>query len=720
MSPVSRLGSLLAAAMTLQAAAQEAAITGSNTIALQQSHSWGDPDYAAYPIRRLRGYDLLDLGVAWRESRYDQWSVSLALRASDLQGNRGVDLNTFTLRREYGESSLPFRVLAGDFNASISTRTSTRSNLKGLYGEIQPRDAALGVLHSVVAFAGKVESPWADLRRGDNESAGLSWLAQATGSAPASAGLHWVRTRLAGEDAVRPARSQDTASFTSSGPFKLGKSLWRWESEIATLRGDPPPTAAPAARRQEDASYYGFVSGELPPAQIAWTLRGERAGADFQMIAGSVASDRRETEATLQWSGSNEKVLDLKWLRAREGVEAEIPEDTTLANATFTGYLPDTRVKLRADASRKTVRRLDGSEHAVTRYFNPMLKRGWGASGLALSVVLQDDEYRGAPERDTRKREAALRYETNSSLGDWRAYVAPALRWTRNSGASGNDRELDAGVELVFKKDHHALSLTLNGLAQRPAVTDDPQVTTAATRAAYTYKRAPHTLTFTYAGTDRHPSPGRDSHGYRATLQWTLALDRPALRPPSRGGIRAFPAPELPESLPRGAGVLPAIPLNVPADAILALLARAGFGPGVQVLDTRVFEKPLLRDVRGLQRLAVVAGPDRAIENIALLIDAAAHASPMEIGRTYDRALREMIERLGRPDRLHVEGALRATMAQDLATGKLVRYAEWELPEGVVRVGIPPRLDGVVRIEIQRARRLASPLVPGWGLEYIR
>jgi hypothetical protein len=52
--------------------------------------------------------------------------------------------------------------------------------------------------------------------------------------------------------------------------------------------------------------------------------------------------------------------------------------------------------------------------------------------------------------------------------------------------------------------------------------------------------------------------------------------------------------------------------------------------------------------------------------------------------------------------------------------GRLVRYAEWVTAEGeVVRVGIPSRLDGAPRIELQRSRRLDSPR-ERWGLEYLR
>ena len=51
---------------------------------------------------------------------------------------------------------------------------------------------------------------------------------------------------------------------------------------------------------------------------------------------------------------------------------------------------------------------------------------------------------------------------------------------------------------------------------------------------------------------------------------------------------------------------------------------------------------------------------------------------------------------------------------------RFIRVVQWELPGGVLRFGIPRRLDRRVRMEIQYAARFADPLSTRWSIEAVR
>lgn len=65
-------------------------------------------------------------------------------------------------------------------------------------------------------------------------------------------------------------------------------------------------------------------------------------------------------------------------------------------------------------------------------------------------------------------------------------------------------------------------------------------------------------------------------------------------------------------------------------------------------------------------------------------------------------------------------GAFAADIEEALAAERFARVAEWDTPTGVLRLGIPRRLDRVVRIEIRHAHDLPDLRKGLWSLESVR
>ncbi len=91
------------------------------------------------------------------------------------------------------------------------------------------------------------------------------------------------------------------------------------------------------------------------------------------------------------------------------------------------------------------------------------------------------------------------------------------------------------------------------------------------------------------------------------------------------------------------------------------------------------------------------------------------------VAQTFERVRRALLNRFGNPSFTYDDSAFGPTFTADLAAGRFIRITEWTTQSGsVIRLGIPRRLDGIARIEIQHARRFPSPRDTNWGLDSVR
>jgi hypothetical protein len=132
-----------------------------------------------------------------------------------------------------------------------------------------------------------------------------------------------------------------------------------------------------------------------------------------------------------------------------------------------------------------------------------------------------------------------------------------------------------------------------------------------------------------------------------------------------------------------------------------------------------IYEAPIIEIITERQRLALEHVRGR-VRSASVIIDVDDTAMATEFARLYERAREHLLGRYGSPVRTLEEGAFEADMSGALSAGRFVRSAEWQTPEGVIRLGIPPRLDGVARIEIRYAGDLPGPREGSWSLDLVR
>jgi hypothetical protein len=231
----------------------------------------------------------------------------------------------------------------------------------------------------------------------------------------------------------------------------------------------------------------------------------------------------------------------------------------------------------------------------------------------------------------------------------------------------------------------------------------------------YRYRRGPHELGFDVTTFDRRPTPGEKTEAWRAGLTWTYAFDYQAqAAPKSVPAVATTAGP-----VPRDAGLLVAMAPGDPLEETIKRIADSGMAAGSRQPGAMVFEARPLAEIEGRQRVVIAHDAGR-VERVGIIVSLAPAGGGEDASRTFERVRRMLIERFGRPATTFEEGAFGANFAKDLAAGRLIRIAEWNTERGVVRLGIPRRLDGVARIEIHHARAFGSPRDTAWGLEAIR
>ncbi len=702
-------GTLLAGFALLAAAAhaQEAVVGGSNTVRWERYDTSGNALASPYPVSTSTGYDELALDFAWRASPYDLWRGFLTGVVNDSpyrSPERGVVPERIAVSRENGEAAIPYRLELGDFFAFTTARTQQRA-LKGAAVELQP-GAPGGVRQSILLFAGAFQPDWRDLRWSADNSVGLSWLVEGRRG---RAGVNVLRNARDARDGGG-SREQEVASVTAEAPFGLGATRWRAAGELAALHGDHERIdARDDGRDKRDTGAFVELSGRERSNVLSWRLRGERYGADYRPFGAAVVPGRRSGEAHLAWSLPAALTLRVRAQDFRDGWESSDPLDTRVVGASLAGPLGIGGATLSADAFRRRLERADGTLDQAIVNGNAHVALPTPAGVAQLGLVLQDTDDRVFADASPRLRQASLGLTRPLAWGGWTGVVVPGIVWREVTGAAGATRDLGLSLALSAANGPHRFALTAGHLDQDPAAASSPDLATVNFAFEYRYRWGRHEFGVDYTAFDRRSTPGARTEAYRVGVQWTMYFDRAPVH------VAAAVPVAVPDTgaLPRDVGLVAAIAPGADLAAARERLAEAGLGGGSVQAGGVVYEARLLPDVDARQRL-VLAGDGGRVDRTALVVSLAG-VDANEAASTWSRVLRAMVERFGRPAATYEEGGFGPAYANDVLMGRLVRAADWRLADGVLRVGIPRRLDGTARIEIQHARALPAPRDGGWG-----
>jgi hypothetical protein len=136
--------------------------------------------------------------------------------------------------------------------------------------------------------------------------------------------------------------------------------------------------------------------------------------------------------------------------------------------------------------------------------------------------------------------------------------------------------------------------------------------------------------------------------------------------------------------------------------------------PGIDLYEDRV-----IPDVNERQRVFLEHKEDRLLR-AGVIVDVGSRGSAETVETLLGRLLNRLSQRYGAPTTLVEEGTLGPNLAEDLRNGRLIRNYHWRTAFGVLRMGIPRRLDRQVRIEIQHRPPQGSVRNVDWSVEKLR
>jgi hypothetical protein len=678
-------------------------VTGFNSVRLEHYEASGNRAFSPYVHLGTTGFDEFQLQGVRRSSQHAMQRFFIAGTVNDSpyrSPHRGVVPERLSFAAESGEAAAAWRAEAGDFFAFTTYRTQQRP-LKGAQVEVQP-PASPELRQSILLFAGAAQPSWRGASWSDDNSVGGSWLVDAPGIGSLGAS---VLRNARGASGALAERKQTVASLAGETVRDLGSWKVRAEAEIAGLRGDHDGAAG--------ASDSGvFAQLTLFDPTLSWRLRGERYGRDYRPFGAVTPADRRSLEAHAAWSLPHGLTLRGRVQSFEDQFQSANPLEARVVGVNLSGGYAPLALSGALDAFVQETEREDRS--LDTRSTNVLLH----LSRPFARWVGQLNLHR--LENEDRLNEAASQRVTQFGVGATIPFLAGGLNGSitpglmyRHVGGMGATRDWAPSVALAMSGGAHRASATFGRLVQDPRLPTAAHVATINSSFEYRYRWRRHEVGFDAVLFDRRPDRDAKTEAWRLGLVWTWHIDA-APSMPLRAALQpAFAAPPVPMSLPRSVAALSRIAPGQEIDAVRRVAASAGFGDGVAQPGVVVYEARFMDEIEHRQRLAIEHSGG-LVNRVAVLVSLDGEADP---ARVYERVRRSIFDAYGSPVFTLEEGSWSANYANDLAAGRLIRVSEWATPYGVLRLGLPRRLDGVARIEVQHTRASRSPRDLVWGLE---
>ena len=701
-----RAGRLAVAALAACAAgAQEAGaqlwlgpwnVSATNNARIERYDASGNRAFSPYSELGSTGYDEWTVQGEARPSAHSQAKFFASGVVNDSvyrSSDRGFVPERLLLSAESGESALAWRAQAGDYFAFTTLRTMQRQ-LKGASVELQP---AGPLRQSLLLFGGTQQFSWRHLQWSDDSTFGASWLVD--GGRYGKWNANVLRNERGASGPFRPTDERQTvASLAGEQQVKLGAWTLSAEGEAAQVRGESQP---------DDHALFAQLT--LADAGSKYQVKGERYGRDYRVFGAITPADRRSFEGWATWNLPRGLTLTTRLQDFRDQYEGPNPQRTRVAGVNLAGSYVPWSVSGSLDAFVQEIDNRDATVDARSRQVTAYLSRPFGRVVGSFSGNWQDDRDALNAQLSRRSWYAQVGAMLPVAGAGLKGTVTPGVMVRETRGSNGT-REWQPTLNLGLEYGRHRLSFNVSRLAQDPRNAAFAEVATINGTLDYRFVTPQHEVGFDVVSFDRRPKPGESTEAYRVGVFWIWKFER---RPALAARIGAAPALL---SMPVGALAFTPMLLTriAPGQELVQVesaLQASGAGAALREPGALVYERRLLPDVEQRQRLVVVHDAG-IVDRVALVVALDGGDAP----RTYERVRRALLETYGAPTFTFEEGAWGPGYATDLAAARFVRVSEWATPYGVLRLGVPRRLDGVARIEVHHLPRSLSPRDTGWGL----
>jgi hypothetical protein len=317
------------------------------------------------------------------------------------------------------------------------------------------------------------------------------------------------------------------------------------------------------------------------------------------------------------------------------------------------------------------------------------------------------DHHVGAADTDTAQVNVAL--DRRFVIDDWGVEGSGSLGFTyRENGSEGEltARDMTPNAGINFNWGAHTFAADYRAQIQNRRQGGQDLVSHHV-GLNWSWNEGPHR--FAFDGWE--PRGLEDTKAYKVGFTCTLSFNK-AVGQSFRDGFDEAPnlvplEPDAPKADVRftPASDMMALTPGQPMTETVHSLEAGGITGGFDIAGVTVYETAvLLPQISERQRLAMVSKKD-GLRTAALIIDV---AEPRDAERLFTGVEGELARRYGQPSDAFSEGDFTGDVGAKIGNGELIRATEWRGPGGPLRPFIPRRLDGVVRLEIQRAATFQS------------
>jgi len=686
-------------------------ISGSNTYRMEYYDYKGDEAQAPYSSEGLTSYDEIGLNFSRRKNPYDLWKGDIfgvingsPYRSSDY----GIVAERLNLTREKGDIALPFRLELGDVYSYYTYRT-LQTSLKGLQLDVQPFPNS-EFRQSFLLTSGARLPSWRHLNFRDSYFNGGSYLIENPVFGRYS--LNFVHnSRKSDESRNILERSQMVYSFSGQNTLQAMNQKILLEGEFSLFRGDHDGLTNSASGQNKSDKGLFFQASGSGRHPLTYRLRYEEYGEDYQPVGASITPALRNLEGHAGWLFPRGYQLRLRAQGRRNNLGGTNPTDTSLLGANLTGPL-DRWMFTVQDAKNRTDT-TDNLTHNVNLNLNIPKIAGWmgrlGYQYLNLFNRLPNSD-------DSASHQLSL--SADHSLDFWgiQGAFTPGLVLRKINSDAGDSFDFSPTLAFRLTRGAHSLDYSLSRADQRRYVANGIDMLTTTQALNYRFTFHNHTLGLEFSSGYRNPDPGESIDYYKLAAFWTYSFDKPAKAPQkSKAMEEKREISDMPSATLDLASFAPGVNLE---KIEKQLAARGIVGPTRQdnlvLYESRLFEEIDLR-----QRLALIQ-KNNVLNKSAIIIDFAYLERPDEIIQTFQRVLSLLLDCYGNPSDFYEKGELGIGLLSDIRSGRFVRLTEWSRPGGVIRFGIPRRLDGQVRMEIQFAESFPPFNETLWSLEEVK
>jgi len=690
-------------------------ITGNNTMRYEYYDVIGNEAMSPYQSKGSQSYNEFDMTMTKRNSPYDTWRTQIVgvLNDSAYRSTyHGVVPERLSFFKEKGDVSLPYRFEAGDYFSNLSLRTIQQS-LKGAQLEFQPGSSDI-MKNSLLFFSGASNQTWRDFTPSRNYSSGASYLMEHGTWGKMS--LNYVNNMQSRDESSNAQyRMQNVMSFAGEKEIKHKLGSTTFEGELGYFNGDHNGQTTPdTGQNKDDFGLFFETRGNGASRQFNYRARFERYGQDYRPQGATITPDRQAIEGYASWRFLTGMELRGRTQFYRDAVSTNNRNDTNtyglnLSGPFFSGFTGN------IDGFIQDISNEQNTSNNISSTLAASLNKplAYGVN-FRPSFFFQKNHSKVANTDDTTTIQPGAGFDVPIMYKNITGIISPGIVYRRVNDGNSRSDTFTFTLSMNLNKNPHSLTVDFNTINQHYRADGVPDVATFSPHILYKFIYKSHTFgaEFNYDG--RSPDPGTYTKSTRVAAFWTYHFDKPSKQ------------------------VTVSAPVQVPADrqelisplkfddltpgmnikTALTRLADANIKSPTELPDLFIYNTPFFEEIMERQKLALVQ-KGLTLNKSLVVIDFDDLRNPNSMMQTFERTRDLMIRKFGPPQTFD-RGTVTPNLINEINNGSFIRLAEWTRPGGTIRFGIPRRVDGRIRMELQYAASFPSPTETLWSVEEVR